>query len=341
MFASPPQTPPAAPAAASMSQSEVEQLLAAVDESGAMEAAPDEEPGSGPGLISRHDFPQLTSFSSGATRKLRMRCESFVGSLAARLSVHLRLECGLQMTQFETLRYQPLVGKFSQPAFLTLFKIEPLESVCLLDMPARLALAIVDRELGGPAVCQDEIRDLTQIEAKLAAKVVHVMLAEWCSVWADLLPLRPVLLRHESSARYLNLSAADTMFLSLGLEARLAQTVETIHFAFPQSILEPLVAKLNSGLQDGQKPPATQPGAGPRWNPAFNDVLIQVSARWRGLEISARRLAALKPGDLLPLRPAAISQVEICLESFPKFTGQLGTSGPQLAVRIVETLTQI
>jgi flagellar motor switch protein FliM len=56
------------------------------------------------------------------------------------------------------------------------------------------------------------------------------------------------------------------------------------------------------------------------------------------LEISARQLAALKPGDLLPLRPAVISQVEISLESIPKFAGQLGSAGPHLAVKIVDAL---
>jgi flagellar motor switch protein FliM len=219
-----------------------------------------------------------------------------------------------------------------------LFRVEPLESICLLDIPARLALAIVDRELGGPAIWQNEVRDLTPIEAKLAAKVVNVILADWCHAWADALPIRPLLLRHESSGRFLNLSPPHPIFLSLGLETRLAQTVETIRLAFPQSSLEPLLAKLNSGLQDGREPRPAQPGPGLPWNSALDDVLIQVGARWRGLEITARRLAALKPGDLLPLRPAAMSQVEISLESIPKFAGQLGTAGPHLAVKIVQAL---
>ena len=324
-----------------MSQSEVEQLLASVNQTQELAAGLGEEAGSGQSLISRPAFPQLTSFSAGEMRNLRMRCESYVNSLAARLSVHLRLECALQLTQLETVRFQPLVEAFSQPAYLTLFRVEPLENVCLLDMPARLALAIVDRELGGPAVCQEESRDLTKIEAKLAAKVVHVMLAEWCNTWADTLPMRPLLLRHETSGRFLNLCPPDTMFLRLGLEARLVQTVETVHLAFPQSILEPLIAKLESSLQEAPLPPAAQPGARLRWNPALNDVPIQVSAGWRGLEISARQLAALKPGDLLPLRPATTSRVEIAIESIPKFAGQLGTFGPQMAVKIVETLAQI
>jgi flagellar motor switch protein FliM len=213
-----------------------------------------------------------------------------------------------------------------------------MEHICLLDIPVHLALAIVDRELGGPAVCQEEVRDLTQIEGKLAARLVHLILAEWCNAWADLFPMRPLLLRHETSGRFLNLSTPETMFLILGLEARIAQTVETIQIALPQTIVEPLVAKLNDDLQNGQKPRAAQPGARPRWNPALNDVRIQVSARWRGLEISARQLATLKPGALLRLRPDTTGRVELSLDAQPKFTGQLGTSGQQLAVKIVETL---
>lgn len=321
-----------------MSQSEVEQLLASVSESDALAGGPGGDPGAGQDAISRHDFPQVSSFTTGEMRKLRLRCESFVNSLAARLSIRLRLECSLQMTRLDTLRFQPFVDGLSNPTYLTLFKIEPLEGVCLLDMPAKLGLTLVDRELGGPAVCQDEIRDLTEIEAKLAAKLVHLMLAEWCNIWAGTLPMRPLLLRHETSGRYLNLCPPDTMFVSLSMEARIAQTVETIQFAFPQSIMEPLIAKLDSGFQNGQKPRAAQPGAGARWNPALNDVCIDIRARWRGLEITARQLADLKPGVLLRLRPAATSRVEISLDGQPKFAGQLGTSGRQLAVKIVETL---
>jgi len=338
MFASPAQSPPANPVATTMSKSEVEQLLASVSESDALAGGPGGDPGAGQDAVSRHDFPQVSSFTAGEMRNLRLRCESFVSSLAARLSIRLRLECSLQMTRLDTLRYQPFVDALSNPTYLTLFKIEPLEGVCLLDMPAKLGLTLVDRELGGPAVCQDEVRDLTEMEAKLAAKVVNLMVGEWCSVWADALPIRPVLLRHETTGRFLNLASPETLFLTLGLEVRMAQTVETIHIAFPLAILQSLLAKLNSDLQPGQKPPAPQTAAGPRWNPALDDVRVQVSARWRGLAISARQLAALKPGDLLPLCPAATSQVEISLEALPKFTGQLGTAGKQLAVKIVETL---
>jgi flagellar motor switch protein FliM len=341
MFASTTQAPPANPASPALPQSEVERILTSVAQGDAAGSGGDGGSAAGQEPAARHDFPQVSSFNEGQTRKLRLRCEWLVNSLAARFSNHLRMECSVQMTKLDTVRFQPFVEALANPTFLTLLKMEPLEGVGLLNVPARLALAIVDREMGGQAVCQDEARDLTQIEARLAAKVVNLIAAEWCAAFADLLPMRPVLLRHESSARFLNLCSPQSLFLGLGLEVRIAQSVETIHLAFPQTALEPLLAKLDAGLPTGPRPSAPQTGPAPGWNPALNNVPVQVSARWRGLTISARQLGTLKAGDVLPLRPATPSLVEISIGSKPKFTGQLGAVGRELAVKIVGRLKDL
>lgn len=341
MFASTTQTPPANPVSPAMPEGEVERLLGPANQSEASGSGAEDGSDAGQKPAARHGFPPVSSFSEGQTRKLRLRCDSLVNSLAARFSNHLRMECSVQLTKLDTVRFQPFVDALANPTFLTLLKMEPLEGVGLLNVPARLALAIVDREMGGPAVCQDDARDLTQIEARLAAKVVNLVAAEWCAAFADLLPMRPVLLRHESSARFLNLCSPQTPFLGLGLEVRIAQLVETIHLAFPQTALEPLLAKLDAGLPAGPRPSAPQTGPAPGWNPALNDVPVQVSACWRGLTISARQLGTLKAGDVLPLPPATPSLVEISIGSKPKFTGQLGAVGRQLAVKIVERLKDL
>ena len=144
MEAAPPQVLPAGPTTQNLSQSEVESLLAMVD---------GRESGASPVLVTRREFPQLSSFSPDQLRKLRLRCDSFITSLNARLSSHLRLECTHQLTKLESVRYQQFVHALPNPTHLTLFTLEPLAGVCLLDIPPRLALSIVDRELGGPAVC--------------------------------------------------------------------------------------------------------------------------------------------------------------------------------------------
>jgi flagellar motor switch protein FliM len=328
-------------AADTMSQSEVERLLAMVGGGDTVSAEVNSPRGDGEAghvLVSHHDFPQLSSLSPDQLRKLRLRCEAFVASLTARLSGHLRLECTLQLTKVETVRYQQFVSALPGPTHLTLFKLDPLAGVCLLDIPTRLALSIVDREMGGPALCEEEPRDLTQIEAKLASKVVGVMLAEWCSTWADTMPIRPVLIRNESSGRFLQTSSAETMMLSVSLEVKLAQSVEQIQFAFPQAGLEPLMQKLNADIQNVEKPSLAEPVAEIRWNPAFNDIPLQIVARWHAVELTARELSELKLGDVVPLQQHSASQVELSLDAQPKFAGVLGTSGRKLAIQITERL---
>jgi len=341
MEAAPPKTTPTSSASQTMSQSEVERLLAMVGGGDTVSAevnAPQGEAGGGPLMISHHEFPQLSSFSADQLRILRLRCEAFITSLTARLSNHLRMECTVQLTKLETVRYQQLVNALSSPTHLTLFQLQPMAGVCLLDIPPRLALAIVDRELGGPAVCEEEPRDLTQIEAKLTAKVVTVLLGEWCNTWADTLQLRPALIRNETSGRFLQTSSSETMMLSIGLETKFAQSVGQVQIAFPQCILDPLMQKLSADLQSVDKAASAQPAAGAQWNPAFNDVPIQVTARWHAMELTARQLAELKPGDVVPLRQEGARQVELSLDSTPKFAGILGSSGQRLAIKILEAL---
>ena len=324
------------PASATMSQSEVEQLLASVGGGDALGNGPGGEAAGGDNLVLRHDFPLLTTCTPEEMRKLRLRCDSFVTALAARLSIHLRLECTVQMIKLDAMRFHAFAESLSTPTYLTLFRLDPLASVCLLDIPTRLALAVVDRELGGSASSPEEMRDLTQIESKLADKVATVVLGEWCSTWSDVLPTRPVIVRHENSGRFLNLCPPQTMFLVLALETHVGQLVDTIQVAIPPSIQKPLLAKLVTDVPGEETADAARAAEMPKWNPSLNDLDIQVTARWQGMQISARQLAGLKVGDVIPLHSGNPDQVQLFLGEAPKFSGQLGTSGPQWAIKIAD-----
>jgi flagellar motor switch protein FliM len=156
------------PQAQAISQSEVDHLLAQVGGAESSAAASDlsgqnRQPAPHP---VRYDFRQPSFLSASELRKLRVRQEEFIRSLAARLSIYLRLEFGLQMSKIETLSFQKFIDGLSNPTHLTLFKLEPLRGVCLLDIPPRLGLSIVDRQLGGPAHCTDAARDLMQRSLK-------------------------------------------------------------------------------------------------------------------------------------------------------------------------------
>ncbi len=147
----------------------------------------------------------------------------------------------------------------------------------------------------------------------------------------------PVLLGHENNGRFLNTSAHDTIMLVLSMEVRLGDCVEQMQLAFPFLTIEPLIRHAERNGDADASAAAAKPNR-PHWNPNLDEVQIRLNTAWQGLELSARKLAALKCGDVLMLDTNCFDQVEVRFEELPKFHGRLGTSGDRWAVELTEAV---
>jgi flagellar motor switch protein FliM len=332
-----PDLPPSS--SETVSQSEVEGLLAQIGESAssssAVEAIVTQEPSQ------PHAFRHLSSFSPGELRKLRVRHENFIRSLAARLSVHLRLEVGLKMTRLEPVIFEKLLEDFSNPTHLTLLRLEPLKGTCLLEIPPQLACSLVDRELGGPGECLEEDRALTEIECRIISRLIEMTWSEWCMTWSDLLDLRPLQMGHESNAALVQNFPVDTTMLVLGVEMQIGDLIKPIHFCFPYSTLEPLIQKLNVEADADIRPAEKAQPKLPKWNPALNDISVAVKAEFPGLKITVSELTKLKTGDVIMLDQDVFHHVRLSLAQTPKFVATVGKCGPFWAAKITKVLDSL
>lgn len=285
--------------------------------------------------IQAYDFRNPILLSSSDLRKMRGRHEDYVQALAARLSVYLRLEFALKLSRLQTLTYQKFTATLNSPTHITMFKVEPLRGVCLLEITPQLGLTIVDRLMGGPGHPTSINRDLSEIEVALLDQAVQLIVLEWCNLWPELKDPRPVLLGHENNSRFLQTSSPDTVMMVLSLEAGMGDYMESIQIAFPYAMLEPLVENLGMRMS----PNADQTGASasaPKWRRDYEDVMVPVTAEWPALELIARDLVELEVGQVLEVAPEFANQVQIRLAGMPKFVGRLGTRGNRWAVEITE-----
>lgn len=283
--------------------------------------------------IQPFDFRQPAFLAPSEMRRIRLRFEEYIRALAATISIYLRVEFGLRMSKLQTISYQKLAESLPNPTHLTLFKAEPLKGICLLDLPPHLGLTIVDRLLGGPGHSVTGNRDLSDIESALLDEVIMLMLNDWCNQWQKIQELRPVMLGHETTPRFLHTSAHDTVMLVLSIEATIGDCVEQIQIAFPYFTIEPLVRQL-AALTAPEKDVISSSGNKRRWNSDFNDIPVEVNAQWEGLELSVRALAELKPGDVLMLETESFDRVRVNISRTPKFLGRLGTRSQKWAVEL-------
>lgn len=318
-----------------LSQSEVERLLAQVQEEEGntiVYKADGSRPRIPKDSVQGYDFRHPVFLSASELRKLRLRHEEFIRALAAKLSIYLRLDCGLQMAKLNTITFQKFTESLANPTHLTLFKVEPLRGICILDVNPRLGLTIVDRLMGGAAHSAAINRDLSEIEIALLDQAIQLMLVEWCNHWSSLQELRLVVLGHESNGRFLQTAPHDAVMLALSMEARIGDCMEQIQIGFPYYTLEPLVRKLSEELDAESEPIPNPAAAGGRWNRDFESVSVPVTALWDNLEITARDLLNLKPGDVLQLSQDSPTNVKVLLGKIPKFHATLGSRGKYLAV---------
>lgn len=323
-----------------LSQSEVESLLAQVagqESSGSSVQPASPDSGLPAGGVQPYDFRQPVSLSPAELRRLRRHHEEFIRALGARLSIYMRLEFGLQLAGLQTITYRKFVGSLTKTTHLSLFKVEPLRGIGILDIPLRLGLTLVDRLLGGPAQSATTEHAFSEIELALLDQVVHLVLSEWRHQWSGLDEGNPALLGHESSPHFLQTAPPDTVLLVLTMEARLGECVEPMQLAFPCAALEPLIRKLGQATELVEDRPRL-PAAAPKWNRNLDDVPVPVTAIWDDLTLSAREVANLKPGDVVPLDPRSARQVKLRLADLAKFQGSLGTAGGKWAVAVSDVL---
>lgn len=328
-----------ASAADVLSQSEVERLLAQVAEqenSVTVLKQGDEKEKKDKDSIQPYDFRHPVFLSPTELRRLRIRHEDFIRALAARLSIYLRLEFSLQMSKLQTITYQKFAESLPNPTHLSLFKVEPMRGVGILDIHPRLGLTIVDRLLGGPAHSISADHDFSEIEMALLDQAVHLILSEWCHHWASVQELRPVMLGHENNGQFLQTAPHDTIMLVLAMEAKVGDCLEQIQIALPCFTLEPLIRKL--GHITDATCEAEVPVTSVRWNRNFDEVPVPVTAMWDDLILTARDVANLKAGDILPLDPKSVQRVKLRLADMPKFEGNLGTTGGKWAIAVTNVM---
>ena len=288
-----------------------------------------------------HDFRNPMLLSPGEFRKLRAHQEEFVQSAATRLSIHLGLDFSLKLTGVKTIAYEKLAEGWGRPAHLTLFKMEPLRGVSILEISSRLGLCMVDRLMGGPGHAPPTDQEMSEIEKVLLEQSVQPLLDEWCGRWSNVRELKPVILSYESNDGFIQTTPPETIMLVVSMEAGFGGCRGRIQMGFPCAAVDPLIRRFckSAATMTNPAPPAPPPPAAAwKWNTCFDDVCVPVTAEWEGLEMTARQILALKVGDVLPLDSQRAQHVNVRVADLLTFQGRPGTLAGQWAVELTQAV---
>jgi flagellar motor switch protein FliM len=326
----------AKPATDFLDQSEIDKLLAQTIET-QTKKSPHIIAGDGAGpKVEPYDFRNPAFLSEGELRRLRLLHEDFIRYLSARLALYLRMEFGLKMAKLTTVTYSKFTESLPNPTHISLFKVEPLAGVGILDINPRLALTIADRLLGGRGHSVKAERYLTEIEIALIEDVILIFLEEWCGQWKSEQELRPALIGHENNGRFLQTSPRDAIMLAMSLECNFGDCSEQIQIGVPYYTIEPVVKKMQARRQKDNAIAPTVKRA--EWQPAYDRITVPVRAEWQAFEVPLREITSLRVGDIVEMQSSICAETRVVLNDVPKFLGTVGLDGDRVAIQLSKKL---
>ncbi|MCX8155490.1 MAG: FliM/FliN family flagellar motor switch protein [Verrucomicrobiae bacterium] len=263
---------------------------------------------------------------------LRLRHEGYARAVADWLTLQLRLDFRFTPKSAVMRPVAEFLEGLPSPTHLGLFRLTPNGRILYLNLPCALALAMVDRWLGGPGLPEPEERALSDLEAGLLEPGMRMFIEQWKQYWGGGRGWNVTPVGCESSTQFLEVKEPQEMVCVLNFEAALGETSGPVTLAIPVSLVRELLPQTTSA--PAESPAKTEPPKPPAWNPALEDVVVKVTAEWCGLQLTARELAQLQVGDQLLWDGGVSGEVKLRIGGRPLFLGRLGTQNGCWAVQI-------
>jgi flagellar motor switch protein FliM len=279
-----------------------------------------------PGFLSQADL-----------RQLGISHEKFVQRMSARLSTFLRMECVVKIRKLSSMTFAKFTETIESPTHVTLFQVEPLRGVGVLDMSLPLALSIADRVLGGRGRVVGPERGLTEIEGALVEDVIQLILGEWSHQWTDNnWSFQSRCIGTDTSGRFLQTSAPEAVTLAIDFEVALGDCLESMQMGLPFSMIEVIVKKMQQARIKGNESRAKKM----EWRQPYEDIAVQVIAEWPVREVAMREVVNLRVGDLLEMPASLVDNTVVLLSNTPEFIGTAGIENGRMAVRLTQHNTK-
>jgi len=288
----------------------------------------------GAGRVQVFDFGASSFLTQRELRQMRQLLEGFVDDLAARLSLFLRIEIDLILSQVEASTVREALSRMGNSTHLTLLRMAPLRGHTVVETPLNISLAMVDRLLGGGAKSSATPSRLNEVEISLMDDVTSIIGSEWANMWKDFKDIQSSIVSHETSPQYLSAFSLDAAALDMAIDTKLGETEATLRMVIPRMTLEPLIGTLREIKLDSQSADTASPTTGPIWDDRFDGIKTEAHAWCRGPSITLKEISDLQIGQTLSFHPSAFNEATLRVAGRDAFRGSIGKINDQWAFKV-------
>lgn len=320
-----------------LSQSEVDALLSAVSDN-RVDVDDDVADEGMQGGVVQYDLANQDRIIRGRMPTLDIIHDRFIRLFRVTLSNSLRKMANLSVNSTGPLKFSEFMNSLPLPSCLNILRLDPLRGAAVMVIESKLLYALVDSFFGGNDVPYTKIegKDFTQIEIKIARRVVLSAIDDLEKAWEPVYPLKIGYSRTEINPQFVAVVPPSDVVIATTFDVELEKVSGTIKIVIPYSTLEPIKSKLSVGFQSEQLEVDFI------WINRVKEQIMHTTAnlmvKLGEAHIQVRDLMNLEPGDIIQLDTDATMPLDVLVEGVPKFKGIPGLLRGNRAIRVTESM---
>ena len=277
-----------------------------------------------PSQISRDDLRQLVAYCEQFGRRASVTLSSDLSALATVAPPEVVTQC----------TYEELVTELESPAHVLVLSVRPASGSALLYIPARVALTLVERKMGGPGSPEQKLRSLTEIEVGVLAEMIAALLEDFGASIAPLVRVNVAVSRVESNPQLVQAVPAPDVVTVLRFGVRIGDLSDEIEFCLPASFWQE--AFKTRPTSETKVVTESQQRARRVLRNRVLDTPSKVRLRFDPVPVSVSDIANLAPGDEIPLGTLAGDPLTVDVSGTPTFSAAWVADGRRDAFQVLE-----
>ena len=280
-----------------------------------------------------YDFTKPHSLSRSFTNNLSTISDGFSKAASMTLSTYLRASVTVIPLEPRHIHFQEFVTSAGNPSCLGIINLDPLKGQSVLEIEASIIFSLVDKLMGGSGETLDNQREFTEIEIKVAPRVMEKLLADFAMGSKRFVEMKPTVSRIEHNPEYGNICSGSERVVALDYEINMGQFTGMIHFGIPVSSFESVIDLLDPVDEQPERSPEERRQDIETLKNTLRRVSLEVRVDIGETRIPISKVRNLREGDVVVLDNRVTAPVDIIVEGKRKFKGIPGLVNGKKAVR--------
>jgi len=290
--------------------------------------------------VVRHDLASEDTSLGINVSSIDMINERFIRQLRVGLVEVLRTTPRVQVAEIKTMRFHEYVAPLKSPLSVNTIRISPLRGFSLVVIDPAVIFASLDNFFGGFGRGLGQLppgRLFTPTETSIIQILIDLIFGALKDAWAPIMVIDCERVSAEVTPQFVQIAEENDLVVMSRFKMELDdETTGYVDIVYPYSALKPIRDLLRSRVQTGDDNEEGDVEWRASLTSAAGDAKLAVEVTLAEIKSTVGAIRNFKEGDLIWFNKPEFATIKVA--GSPIFAAEVGASGPQVAVRIKNSI---